>query len=73
MYFANIIFDEDTLILFNLNFSDVLRFNAFFYGYFYDRKAANFSFWLSFGLKKNAIYYTLFFILIYLILNNLEE
>jgi hypothetical protein len=44
LYFANIILEKETFILFNLNSSDVLRLNAFFYGYFYDRKAANFSF-----------------------------
>lgn len=52
--FSNIILYEDTFILFNLNLSNILRFNAFFYGYFYDRKAANYSFWLTFGLKKNV-------------------
>jgi hypothetical protein len=42
--FGSIILHEDTFILFNLNSSDILRFNAFFYGYFYDRKAAHYSF-----------------------------
>jgi hypothetical protein len=65
--FINIISYKDTPRLFNLINPELLRFNAFFYGFYYDIKDANYNLWLTVGLKKNI---NVLFPLFYFILNS---
>ena len=67
--FNSFLYSRNLFRLFVIRSSELLRYNAFFYGFFYDRKQANYKFLLSCGVKQ---IYSILFPFFFFNLNNLK-